>query len=128
MVTRRRRPRTRLRRGFTIVEILIAVTVLVVGVLGFVGTTAAVTRMLSRGNRANRAAFFSQHRLEVLQATPCQLLADGSETRANVYTLSWTVTTTPGGNGKNVRLITGYPAVLSRPRADTMETTVLCIR
>jgi prepilin-type N-terminal cleavage/methylation domain-containing protein len=127
-MVRRPRARTRLRRGFTIVEILIAVTVLVVGVLGFVGTTAAVTRMLSRGNRSNRGAFISQQRLEQIQATPCQLLANGSETRANIYQLSWTVTTTPGGNGKNVRLITGYPAVLSRPRADTMETTVLCIR
>ena len=127
MVTRPRAG-TRLRRGFTIVEILIAVTVLVVGVLGFVGTTAAVTRMLSRGNRSNRAAFFAQHRLEQIQATPCQLISGGSETRANLYSLNWTVTTSPSGTGKNVRLITRYSAVLSRPRADTMETTVLCIR
>lgn len=127
VMNRRHRLRSR-RGGFTMIEILVAVTILVVGVLGMMGTSAAVTRMLSRGNRSNRAAFFSQERLERLQSTPCQLLASGAETKATIYNLSWTVTTPAAGTGKRIRLITGYPGVIGNARADTMEATVLCIR
>lgn len=126
MVKKRRR--TRLRRGFTIVESLIAVTVLTVGILGFVGTMAAATRMLSRGNRANRAAFYAQQRLEQARATPCQLLSNGSETKGNVFAISWQVGGTATAASRTVRVIAAYPGALSRPRADTMETTVLCAR
>lgn len=124
----RRRRRMRLRRGFTIVEALIAVTILAVGVLGLVGSMAAATGMLSRGNRANRAAFYAQHRLEQVQATPCQLLANGSETKGNVFTISWEVGGSATAQARTVRLIATYPGVLTRARADTMEATVLCAR
>ncbi|HKS05917.1 MAG TPA: prepilin-type N-terminal cleavage/methylation domain-containing protein [Gemmatimonadaceae bacterium] len=125
MSTRRNR---RARRGFTIIEVLIAVTILIVGVLGMIGTSAAITKMLSRGNRSNRAAFLAQERLERLMATPCQLLANGTSTQAGVYSLAWTVTTPAAGTGKRIRMISTYPAVLRRNRADTTEATVLCIR
>ena len=36
-------------RGFTIVEIIIAIVVLTVGLLGLVSTAALVTRMIARG-------------------------------------------------------------------------------
>lgn len=125
MSTRRNR---RTRRGFTIIEVLIAVTILIVGVLGMIGTSAAITKMLSRGNRSNRAAFFAQERLERLMATPCQLLASGTSTQASVYSLAWTVTTPAAGTGKRIRMISSYPGVVGRTRADTTEATVLCIR
>ena len=128
MVTKQRRRLRSRRGGFTMIEILVAVTILVVGVLGMMGTSAAVTRMLSRGNRSNRAAFYAQERLERLQATPCPLLASGTETKATVYNLSWLVTTPATGTGKRVRLIAAYPGVVGNARADTMEATVLCIR
>lgn len=127
MVMHKRR-RLGARRGFTMVEILVAVTILVVGVLGMMGTSAAMTAMLSRGNRSNRAAYFSQERLERLQSTPCQLLADGNETKATYYNLSWKITTPASGTGKRVRVIAAYPGVIGKARADTMEAMVLCIR
>ena len=116
------------RAGMTLVEVLIAVVMLAVGVLAFVGTTAATVGMLSRGNRSVKGAFYAQEQLEILAATPCQFLADGAATRQTVFQTSWTVTDAPGGNSKRVQLIATYPAVLSRPRADTMEISVLCIR
>lgn len=132
MVTKSRRARAgrlRLRRsGFTIIEVLIAVTILTIGVLGMIGTSAAVTRMLSRGNRSSRAAFYAQERLERLQATPCQLLANGNETKPPNYALSWTITNPASGTGKRVRLISAYTGVVGKQRADTMEATVLCVR
>ena len=128
MVNNTQRRKRHARRGFTVVEVLIAVTVLVVGVMGMMGTSAAITAMLSRGARSNRAAYFAQARLERLQSTPCQLLADGTETQATYYTLAWTVTTPAATTGKRVRLISTYPGVIGNARADTVEATVLCIR
>jgi Tfp pilus assembly protein PilV len=112
----------------TLIEVIVAMLMLSVGILAFVGTNAAVIRMLSRGNRSMKAAFYSQERLETLRATPCQLLADGTSTRLGVYQMSWTVSDAPGGMSKRVKMINAYPASLSTTRADTMEISVLCIR
>jgi prepilin-type N-terminal cleavage/methylation domain-containing protein len=128
MVKHRARGRLRRRRGFTIIEVLVAVTVLVVGLLALVGTGALATKMLSRGNRSNRGAFFAQQQLETLRATPCQLLANGSATRAGGFTVSWAITTLTGGTARRARVISQYAAVIGTPRADTVEATILCIR
>lgn len=117
------------RGGFTIIEVIVAIILLSIGVLTWVGTSAAVTRMLARGNRAVRASMFTQERVETLASTPCQLLANGSATRANgFYSIAWTVTTAPGGNSKRVQVINTYLSTVRTTRADTTEISVLCIR
>ena len=50
------------RRGFTIIEIIIAIIVLTVGVLGMVTTAALVTRMIARGQRSAAASAFAARR------------------------------------------------------------------
>ena len=60
-------------RGFTIIEIIIAIVVLTVGVLGLVTTAALVTRMIARGQRSATAASFASRRLERLRAGACVL-------------------------------------------------------
>ena len=50
--------------GFTIIEIIIAIIVLTVGVLGMVTTAALVTRMIARGQRSAEASTFAARRLE----------------------------------------------------------------
>jgi Tfp pilus assembly protein PilV len=117
------------REGFSIVEVLLAVSILLVGVLCFVGTSAATSRMLSRGNRSTKAAFYSQERLEILSATPCQLLANGSATRGgSAYSLTWTISDALGGNSKRAKVITTYFGSRGISRADTSEMSILCIR
>ncbi|HYV97429.1 MAG TPA: prepilin-type N-terminal cleavage/methylation domain-containing protein [Gemmatimonadaceae bacterium] len=125
---RRRSRRLTARQGFTIVEVLLAISILLVGVLGFVGTSASVARMLNRGTRSNRAAFYAQERAEILSATPCQLLANGTATRGGQYSLSWTITDALGGNAKRARVIVTYTQVKGASRADTTEASILCIR
>ena len=41
--------------GFTIAEVLVAIVVLSVGVVAMPGSSALVTRMIGRGQRATRA-------------------------------------------------------------------------
>jgi prepilin-type N-terminal cleavage/methylation domain-containing protein len=58
---------TRSVRGFTLVEVLIAVIVLSVGITALVGSSALVTRMVGRGGTETRAAEVAQHRLDTLR-------------------------------------------------------------
>ena len=44
------------RQGFTLIEVLVAVTVLGIGILGLVGSSAMVTRMIGRGRTDTMAA------------------------------------------------------------------------
>jgi len=55
---------TKNRRGFTIIEVIIAIIVLTVGILGMVTTAALVTRMIARGQRSAMATAFAARRLE----------------------------------------------------------------
>lgn len=113
-------------RGFTIVELLIAITVLTVGLLSFLGASALITRMLARGDRAATATFYAQERVERLQGQPCGTMASGTETRGGSYQVSWTLT--PSVGSERVRIIVRYLAGPGRTREDTLETSVLCIR
>src|SRR3989441_6323919 len=58
-------------KGFTIIEIIIAIIVLTVGVLGMVTTAALVTRMIARGQRSAEASAFAARRLERLRVAAC---------------------------------------------------------
>ena len=60
----RRTPQAR--RGFTIVEVLVAVMVLSVGVLALASTAAVTGRLMSEGAVRNRAATLALSRFEVI--------------------------------------------------------------
>lgn len=113
-------------RGFTIVELLVAITVLSVGLLSFLGTSALITRMLARGDRAATATFYAQERIERLQGQPCATMANGSEMRGGNFRVDWTIT--PMGGSDRARVIVRYAAGPTTMREDTLETSVLCIR
>jgi prepilin-type N-terminal cleavage/methylation domain-containing protein len=54
-------------RGFTLVEVLIAVVVLGIGVTALVGSSALVTRMVGRGISETKAAEAANQRLESMR-------------------------------------------------------------
>jgi prepilin-type N-terminal cleavage/methylation domain-containing protein len=54
-------------RGFTLVEVLIAVVVLGIGVTALVGSSALVTRMVGRGISETKAAEAATKRLESMR-------------------------------------------------------------
>ncbi len=116
------------RSGFTIVELLIAITVLTVGLLSFLGASAMITRMLARGDRAATATFYAQERLEQLQGQPCGTIASGTQTRGAGYQVAWGVTPSVTGGSQRVQILIRYAAGPGSVRVDTLETSVLCIR
>ncbi len=118
-------------RGFTIIEIIIAIIVLTVGVLGLVTTAALVTRMIARGQRSATAASFGSRRLERMRAAGCVAAqrVNGQDTlyRGSTWVAVNTWTFTDAGN-QNYRLkvVTRYKTTKNRVRADSTETTIPC--
>jgi prepilin-type N-terminal cleavage/methylation domain-containing protein len=80
---RKSRARPRRRAGFTIVEVLVAVMILSVGVLGLAGAAAIVTRMMGSAEMQSDASTVAAARFESLRGTRCPL-ATGSATGAGI--------------------------------------------
>lgn len=117
-------------RGFTLIEVMVAIVVLAVGLLGLASTSAQVTRMIARGQRSAAAATFGAQRLERLRATACSTRPAGSE-RLNhgptwMATNAWSFTDA-GNETYHVLVVTTYRTDNNRTRTDALETAVSCL-
>ncbi len=119
------------RGGFTLIEMMIAMVILSIGLLGLASTMALSTRMIGRGQRATVATAFSAQRLERSRMAACiasQRLS-GSETLARggtwVAINTWAFTNA-GNNTFRVRVVTTSKTIKNRVRSDTLETAVTC--
>ena len=76
--------------GSALVELLVALTILAVGVLAVAGTTAPIARRLADGVRARRAAALLDARAERLRADSCPSPGAGAGA-VDVLSERWTV-------------------------------------
>lgn len=88
--------------GFTLIEVLIALVILAVSLLGMAGLMATTTRNNSDGGRVTEAVTLIQGKLEELKATPPARIANNglnvvvpdplsNVIRGTTYTRSWMV-------------------------------------
>ena len=113
---------TNSRAGFTIVELLVAMMVFAIGILGLAATAASVTRLMGGATRQTIAANIAQSRLEKLRASPCGTLTNGADTTRGVVS-TWTVQ--PVTRGVNVTETVIFP-VPNGSRTRTYKTTLPC--
>lgn len=125
-------------KGFTIIEIMIAIVVLTVGILAMVTSAALVTRMIGRGQRSADASAFMARRVERLRAMAsgqlagaCALPLPGADTLMRgsnwVAINRWTVTLVPGQlQNYRIKVVSTYRTVKDQVRRDSMETTFSC--
>lgn len=66
------------RRAFTLLEVVVALVILGVGVLGLSGHAALVSRLVGDGARLTLASTVATARLEQLRARPCPDVSSGS--------------------------------------------------
>lgn len=117
------------RRGFTIIEIIIAIMVLTVGLLGLVTTAALVTRMIARGQRSAVATAFASRRLERLRVSACTSQTPGTDTLYRgsqwVAVNTWSFTT-PATQTYRLKIVTKSRTTGNKVRTDSTETTIPC--
>lgn len=118
-------------RGFTIVEVIVAILVLTIGLLGLVTSAALVTRMIGRGQRSAVAAAYAGRRLEMLRASVCWSQTPGSEVLMRgatpVDSVSWSFVALSNQTWQ-ILLTSKYPTALGNWRTDNFETEVSCLR
>lgn len=81
-----RRPR----RGLTLIEMIIAIIVMSIGIMGLAGTASYVAQQMGGGNAQTIAAGLATKVADSLSARRCTSLVGGTQTTRGV-TLTWTV-------------------------------------
>ncbi|HJQ20478.1 MAG TPA: prepilin-type N-terminal cleavage/methylation domain-containing protein [Gemmatimonadaceae bacterium] len=83
-MTNRHRSRSlkRARSGVTLVELIVAMTILTVGLLAIVGVSASVARSLGESRSDNLAAIAAESRFEIVAGTACSTLTLGTVSSA----------------------------------------------
>lgn len=76
------------RGGFSLVEVIVAILILTVGVLGLAGTTGLVVRQVTLGQLATERAAAFQTAIEQLRALDWEEIGDGGDTVGR-YQVSW---------------------------------------
>jgi prepilin-type N-terminal cleavage/methylation domain-containing protein len=133
MMTRISRATLRRRSGFTVMELLVAIVILSIGLLGLAATSGIVMRMIGGGGHQTVAANVALARFEQLRGLSCGRIAGGSAISRNVQE-SWSVT--PVGpvaapRAMDVRLTITYETNMrlggSSSRTQTYRSQIVCV-
>jgi prepilin-type N-terminal cleavage/methylation domain-containing protein len=120
--------------GFTIVEVLVAVVVLGVGVVAMAGSSALVTRMIGRGQRATRASEVAAQRLDSLRllaykstphCTDAGFVGGGPIKSPLGVTETWTIAVT-GPKTRQVTETITYKTAKGKTHTDVITTIIGC--
>lgn len=111
------------RAGFTLVELIVAIIILTIGVLGLAGSAAVVTRQIGSGNQLTIAAGVSQSRFETLAAQTCANATGGPVTTRGI-TENWSVT--GSGQTRIVRDSLSYVVARRGARFVIHESVIQC--
>ena len=114
------------RGGFTIIELIVAIMILVVGVLGLAGTAGMVSRMVGGAAQQTIAANVASSRFEKLRSVPCAQVTSGTAATRGMAE-KWT-TTVSSGNAKLYAVTNAitYTAAGGRSRTLTFQSYVPC--
>lgn len=126
-------PRVHRGAGFTMVEVMIAIVVLAVGVLGMAGTTAYIVRQITLADVMTERAVAVQTVVERLQAAPFADVGSGADS-VGIFAVRWT-SYSESSTSKLVTLVTTGPGLqtssgnpfpfLGPSVADTFEYRVI---
>jgi prepilin-type N-terminal cleavage/methylation domain-containing protein len=103
-------------QGFTVVESLVALTLIGVGVAAWMATATLSVSLAASAEQATRGAYAARNRAEHLASLPCASLTDGSD-----GTVRWMVHAYPGG----MRLIATESPYGSGSRAGVARYAIL---
>ena len=114
--------------GFTVVEVLIALLILVIGFAGILSLQLTAMKSTSFSRHATEASILAEDKIEELRTIPMPALADGTDTvdargvddDAGLYTRTWTVV--PGTSTTTVTVAVTWNEQGSEPYTIRMAT------
>lgn len=110
-------------RGFTLIELIVAVTVLAVGVLAVAASAVPLARLVRRGGAQAAAAAAAGAAVEAVRAGGCSMPAGGATTGGHGLRITWSL----AGSG-GLREMTVLATYAWGPGAhnDAYETSIAC--
>ena len=106
--------------GASLVEVIIAITIFAIAVLGMVQMSVVTRQQAQRGEVSTEVWAAAQYQFEVLRGLPFDSVLTGKDT-VNGYSLDWVVT---GTNPKTVSLAIPYTSLSGGVAADTFVTQI----
>ena len=97
------------RDGFTMIEIIVAIVILSIGLLGLAGSTGYMVRTVTLGDLLTERTFAAQTVIDRLQSLPYANVVDGTDT-IGVFAVSWTAVD-DGPQNKILTVVTEGPGL-----------------
>jgi len=109
--------------GFTLIENIIAIFLIVVAIVGLISTSIIVVKANSLGKTMTTATTLAQDKMEALKNTGYSNMASGSDTVQGLFTRTWTVTAdAPAANMKTIVV-----SVVWSLQGSPHDVTIRCI-
>lgn len=105
--------RRSLRGGFSVIEVIIAMVILTIGVLGLAGTTAYIVRQITLSDLMTERSVAFQTIVERLQSLPYDSVTAGSDS-VGIFAVRWN-STPNGSQNKTVTIWTAGPGMSGNP-------------
>ena|SRR5437867_13423438 len=119
---RSRRPR----RGVTLIELIVASTILMIGLLSIVGVSAMVSRSLGESRNQSLAATYAQSRFERLASQACSTFSLGNVTQETMRGITERYVVTDAGNNTGALFDTVTWKTRNATRRATFHSLIPC--
>ena len=116
----------RARRGITLIELIVSLTVLTVGILGFVACAGFLTRGLSGASSDTVAAIYGQSAIEELAGTACLTIPLNTVTQTTWRGVTRRSRVTDNGNNTRAVLDSLSWRTRGKIRSATLRTILPC--
>jgi len=112
--------------GFTMMELLVAVAVVSLVLLGIVGVFIVSHTNVDHGGRVTRATTYGHQKVEELRNTAFGLLANGTDVPETAFTRTWTVNVTGASPARmaGVRVDVSFRNPTGRPATVQIQSEI----